>query len=128
MVELLADNPAGRGQTGEEAGQLLYQLDRDAEAALTFQAPAEALREAGGSRVPRRRLMALNYADEVEKAEKLIAMVTRRYAELPAGVAEEPGVRREHWIFAFEPAYMFLRRGGLPKRWPVWLARPNGYA
>ncbi|WP_229076514.1 tetratricopeptide repeat protein [Actinoplanes sp. DH11] len=115
LIERLADNPAGRGQVGEQAGGLLYDLDRDREAALTFQAAAQSLREAGDLagelRVLRRRLMALNYADEVPAAEELIGAVTERYASLPEELAAEPGVRWGRSIFAFEVGNMLMRRG-----------------
>ncbi|MEU8239253.1 tetratricopeptide repeat protein [Actinoplanes missouriensis] len=114
LIERLADNPAGRGQIAERAGQLLYDMDRDSEAALTFQAAAEALRESGDLvgelRLLRRRLMALNYADEVPAAEELIALVARRYADLPAGPAAEPEVNWERAIFAFETGNLLMRR------------------
>ncbi|MEU4557281.1 tetratricopeptide repeat protein [Actinoplanes sp. NPDC023936] len=114
LIERLADNPAGRGQIGERAGQLLYDMDRDSEAALTFQASAEALRESGDLpgelRLLRRRLMALNYADEVPAAEELIGLVAQRYAELPAELAAEPGIIWDRAIFAFETGNLLMRR------------------
>jgi cellulose synthase operon protein C len=126
LIEVLADNPAGRGQIGEDAGDVLYRLDRDAEAALTFRAAAEALREAGDPvgelRVLRRRLAALNYADEVEEAEELIGLVTRRYEELPAELAEQPGVQWGRGIFAFEVGNLLMRRG----RWAEALPHLEG--
>ncbi|SDT73547.1 tetratricopeptide repeat protein [Actinoplanes derwentensis] len=115
LIESLADVPAGRGKVGEQAGQLLYDLDRDSEAALTFRAAAESLYEAGELvaelRVLRRRLMALNYADEVPEAEEVIQLAMRRFEELPAEVAEQPGVRWSRSIFAFEIGNLYLRRG-----------------
>lgn len=115
LIEVLGDNPAGRGQLGEDAGEVLYRLDRDAEAALTFRAAAEALREAGDPvgelRVLRRRLAALNYADEVDEAEEMIGLVTRRYEELPAELAEQPGVQWGRAMFAFEIGNLLMRRG-----------------
>ncbi|AEV81041.1 hypothetical protein ACWT_0027 [Actinoplanes sp. SE50] len=126
LIEVLADNPAGRGQLGEDAGMVLYKLDRDAEAALTFRAAAEALREAGDPagelRVLRRRLMALNYADQVDEAEELIGLVTRRYEELPAELAEQPGVQWGRAIFAFEVGNLLMRRG----RWAEALPHLDG--
>lgn len=115
LIELLADNPAGRGQIGEQAGQVLYDLDRDSEAALTFRAAGEALREAGDLvselRLLRRRVMALNYADEMPEAEEVIRLAAQRYAELPAELAAEPGVRWGQSIFAFEVGNLLMRRG-----------------
>ncbi|WP_436525050.1 tetratricopeptide repeat protein [Actinoplanes sp. HUAS TT8] len=126
LIEVLADNPAGRGQIGEDAGGVLYKLDRDAEAALTFQAAAESLREAGDPvgelRVLRRRLQALNYADQVEEAEELIGVVTRRYEELPAELAEQPGVQWGRGMLAFEIGNLLMRRG----RWAEALPHLEG--
>ncbi|WP_430779637.1 tetratricopeptide repeat protein [Actinoplanes sp. G11-F43] len=114
LIEGLADNPAGRGQVGEQAGQLLYDLDRDAEAALTFRAAAESLHEsgdlAGELRVLRRRLMALNYADDMPQAEEVIRLGLGRFEELPDDLAEQPGVRWSRSIFAFEIGNLYLRR------------------
>ncbi|MEV6303716.1 tetratricopeptide repeat protein [Actinoplanes sp. NPDC051861] len=113
LIERLADNPAGRGQIGEEAGALLYDLDRDSEAALTFRAAGEALRESGDPvgelRLLRRRLMAHHYADEVEEAEEVIRLAAERYAELPDDLAEQPGVRWGRSIFAFEVGNLLMR-------------------
>lgn len=115
LIERLADNPAGRGQIGEEAGQLLYSLDRDSEAALTFRAAAEALHTAGDLagelRLLRRRLMAHNFADEVAEAEEVIELAAQRYAELPEQLAAEPGVRWGRSILAFEIGNLLMRRG-----------------
>jgi tetratricopeptide (TPR) repeat protein len=115
LIVRLADNPAGRGQVGEQAGQLLYDVDRDSEAALTFRAAAESLHEAGDLvselRVLRRRLMALNYADDVAEAEAVIQLVAARYDELPAELATQPGVLWGRSIFAFEVGNLLMRRG-----------------
>jgi tetratricopeptide (TPR) repeat protein len=115
LIENLADNPAGRGQVAELAGQLLYDMDRDSEAALTFRASAEALHAAGDPaaelRVLRRRLMALNYADEVVEAEEVIELAARRYSELPADLAAEPTVIWDRAVFAFEIGNLLMRRG-----------------
>ncbi|MFC7528963.1 tetratricopeptide repeat protein [Actinoplanes sp. GCM10030250] len=114
LIERLADNPAGRGQIGEQAGGLLYDLDRDSEAALTFRAAGEALRESGDfigeMRLLRRRLMAHNYADEMPEAEEVIRLAAERYADIPAELAEERAVRWGQSIFAFEAGGLLMRR------------------
>jgi tetratricopeptide (TPR) repeat protein len=129
LIEQLAGNPAGRGQVGEQAGQLLYDLDRDSEAALTFRAAAESLREAGDLvgelRVLRRRLMALNYADEVPEAEEVIALAARRYAELPGELAAEPGVIWGRSVFAFESGNLLMRRGRYVEALPHLYGAPE---
>lgn len=129
LIEKLAGNPAGRGQVGEQAGSLLYDVDRDSEAALTFRAAAESLREAGDLvgelRVLRRRLMALNYADEVPEAEEVIALATRRYAELPAELAGEAGVIWGRSVFAFEVGNLLMRRGRYAEALPHLYGAPE---
>ncbi|MEU8655970.1 tetratricopeptide repeat protein [Actinoplanes philippinensis] len=129
LIEKLEGNPAGRGQVGEQAGQLLYDVDRDSEAALTFRAAAESLREAGDLvgelRLLRRRLMALNYADEVPEAEEVVELATRRYAELPAELAAEPGVIWGRSVFAFEVGNLLMRRGRYAEALPHLYGAPE---
>ncbi|XVV12809.1 tetratricopeptide repeat protein [Actinoplanes sp. CA-131856] len=115
LIESLAGNPAGRGQVGEQAGALLYDLDRDGEAAQVFEAAAEALHEAGDLigelRLLRRRVSALHYADdaptglaEADRAEKL-------YAELPPELAAEPNAIWQRSMVAREAAGLLMARG-----------------
>jgi tetratricopeptide (TPR) repeat protein len=129
LIEKLEGNPAGRGQVGEQAGQLLYDVDRDSEAALTFRAAAESLREAGDLvgelRLLRRRLMALNYADEVPEAEEVIELAARRYAELPDELASEPGVIWGRSVFAFEVGNVLMRRGRYAEALPHLYGAPE---
>ncbi|MEV4278712.1 tetratricopeptide repeat protein [Actinoplanes xinjiangensis] len=129
LIEQLDGNPAGRGQVGEQAGQLLYDVDRDSEAALTFRAAAEALRDAGDLvgelRVLRKRLMALNYADQVPEAEEVIELAARRYAELPAESAAEPGVIWGRSVFAFEVGNLLMRRGRYAEALPHLYGAPE---
>jgi tetratricopeptide (TPR) repeat protein len=129
LIEELTDNPAGRGQIAEQAGQLLYDMDRDSEAALTFRAAAEALREAGDPagelRVLRRRLMALNYADEVPAAEEVVALAAQRFAELPAELAGEPSVIWDRAVFGFEIGNLLMRRGRYAEAVPHLYGAPE---
>jgi tetratricopeptide (TPR) repeat protein len=129
LIEQLEGNPAGRGQVGEQAGQLLYDVDRDSEAALTFRAAAESLREAGDLvgelRLLRKRLMALNFADEVPEAEQLIELAGQRYAELPPEIAAEPGVIWGRSVFAFETGNLLMRRGRYAEALPHLYGAPE---
>ncbi|MFF5084761.1 tetratricopeptide repeat protein [Actinoplanes sp. NPDC000266] len=115
LIESLSGNPAGRGQVGEQAGALLYDLDRDGEAAQVLEAAAGALHEAGDLigelRVLRRRVSALHYADdaptglaEADRAEKL-------YAELPPELAAEPNAIWQRSMVAREAAGLLMARG-----------------
>ena len=114
LIERLADNPAGRGQIGEEAGGLLYDMDSDAEAALAFRAAAADLREAGDLvgelRVLRRQISALHYADDVEQAEEVLRLADERFAALPAELAGEPNAIWQHEMTAFEAGRLLIVR------------------
>jgi tetratricopeptide (TPR) repeat protein len=129
LIEKLADNPAGRGQIGEQAGLLLYDMDRDSEAALTFLASAEALRAAGDPegelRLLHRRLMALNFADEVPAAEELVGVFAERCAELPAELAAEPQVIWRRLMFGYEVANLLVRRDRFTEAMPHLRGAPE---
>lgn len=111
LIDRLAGNPDGRGQVGEEAAGLLYDMDRDAEAADAFRAAAEAYREAGDPlgelRALRRRIAALHYADDPEAAEETFRLAGERFAALPA---KEPGLIWEHGVSRFELARAWMAR------------------
>ena len=106
LIERLTDNPAGRGQIGAELGGLLYDLDRDAEAAQAFRAAAADLHEAGDLvgelRLLRRLVSALHYADEVDQAEEAVRLAAERFAALPPEVAAEPEAIWQQGMTAFE--------------------------
>jgi tetratricopeptide (TPR) repeat protein len=111
----MADNPLGRGQVGEEAGDLLFQADRDAEAADLLEAAAADWRLAGDLvgelRVLRRRIAALHFADRVEQAEVALRLAGERWAELPAERAAEPEAIWQHGMTAFEAGRLLMSRG-----------------
>ena len=114
LIERLAGNPAGRGQVGEAAGGLLYDLDRDAEAAQTFAAAAADLREAGDPvgvlRLLSRRLAALHYADDVPAALETIEEGSRFAAGLPPELTQEPATVWQTAVLARESARLLLAR------------------
>ena len=115
LIERLADNPAGRGQIAEEAADLLYKIDRDAEAAETFRAAAEAMHEAGDLvdelRVLRRRIAALHFADEPEAAAETWRLAGERFAALPPELAAEPNAIWQNGMTAWEWARVLMTRG-----------------
>jgi len=115
LLERLAGNPAGLGQIGEQTGQLLFDLDRDAEAAEAFRVAADHLRQAddlvGELRLLRRRLIALHYADEVVQAEDTIRTAADRYAAMPDDLATQPPAIWGRVMFGFEAARMLMSRG-----------------
>nr|WP_221380920.1 tetratricopeptide repeat protein [Actinoplanes polyasparticus] len=115
LVERLADNPAGRGQIAEEAAGLLFDLDRDAEAADTFRAAASALHEAGDLigelRALRRGVAALHFSDQPERGEEALRLIAERFDTLPAELAAEPNAIFQRSMTAFEAGNLFMSRG-----------------
>ena len=129
LVERLADNPAGRGQIRENAGDLLFRLDRDAEAAEWFGAGAEDLRVAGDPvgelRLLRRRLMALHWADDVAAAEETFRLAERKHAGLPEPVSADPGAVWEQAMLGFEMGRLLLARGRAAEAVPYVTGKPE---
>jgi tetratricopeptide (TPR) repeat protein len=115
LIERLTDNPQGRAQMGEEAGALLFDLDRDAAAAEAFGAAATCLHDAGDLvaelRLLRRRVAALHFADEVEAAEEAIRLAGERWGELPAELAAEPEAIWHHGMTMWEAGRVLMSRG-----------------
>ena len=115
LIERMPDNPIGRGQIGEEAADLLFDVDRDAEAAELFAAAETDRREAGDLvgelRVVRRRIAALHFADRPAEAEEAIGLAARRWAELPPELAAVPEAIWQHGMTAFEAARVLMSRG-----------------
>ena len=114
LIPRLADNPAGRGQIAELAGGLLFDMDRDAEAAGSFREAVDALGEAGDPigqlRAVRRMLGAQHYADDVAGAEATIQLSDELWAELPAELAAEPNAIWQRTMTGFEAARLLMTR------------------
>ena len=114
LIPKLADNPAGRGQIAELAGGLLFDMDRDAEAAEAFRSAAEALHEAGDPigrlRAVRRMLGAQHYADDVAGAEATIQLADDLWDDLPAELAAEPNAVWQRAMTGFEAARLLMTR------------------
>jgi hypothetical protein len=129
LIEQLADNPAGRGQVGEEAAGLLYDMDHDAEAAEAFQAAAEALHEAGDLvgelRTLRRRLAALHFADEPEAAAETFRLAGERFAALSGELAAEPNAIWQNGLTAYEQARILMSRDRFAEAVPVLRGVPS---
>jgi tetratricopeptide (TPR) repeat protein len=114
LIGRLEDNPAGRGQIAEQAADLLYEMDRDAEAAETFAAAAAALRESedliGELRALRRRIGALHYADEPDEAEQVVKLAAERFDELPPELAADANALYQRSLVGYEAANMLMAR------------------
>ena len=114
LVAGLGDNLAGRGQIRESLGDLLYKLDRDADAAERFGEAAADLHTVGDLtgevRLLRRRVMALHWADDVPAAEATIRLGEQRHAELPGDQAEQPQLIWERAMLGFEAGRLLNAR------------------
>jgi cellulose synthase operon protein C len=97
------DNLPGRGQMLEEAGQALYETDRDAQAAQSFAAAADAFRAAGLTfdelRARRWCAISLRWAEEPDRAVAALAE-----ADTLAGTltGEEPALIWERAMLAYD--------------------------
>jgi tetratricopeptide (TPR) repeat protein len=115
LIERLTDNPHGRAQMGEEAGAVLFDLDRDADAAEAFGAAATCLHDVGDLvaelRLLRRRVAALHFAGDVEAAEAAIRLAGERWAELPPELAAEPEAIWHHSMTMWEAGRVLMSRG-----------------
>lgn len=98
------DNLSGRAQVLEEAGDLLYNQDRDALAAQRFGAAAEAYQLAAHPvdelRARRREVAARHWAGEPDAALAALARADERAAALPTEAAEEPAAIWERAMLA----------------------------
>jgi tetratricopeptide (TPR) repeat protein len=114
LLERQEDNPHGRGQIAEEAADLLFHMDRDAEAAEAFAAAASALSEAddpiGELRALRRRIAALHYADEPDEAERVVKFAVERFDALPPELAGESNAIFQRSLVGYEAANMLMAR------------------
>ncbi|WP_250031924.1 tetratricopeptide repeat protein [Paractinoplanes maris] len=129
LIEHLAGNPAGRGQIAEEAAGLLFDLDRDAEAAETFRAAASALHEAddliGELRALRRGVAALHFADQPEQGEKALRIIAEKFGALPPELAVDPNAVFQWSMTAFEAGNLFMSRGRYAEALPHLRGAPE---
>jgi tetratricopeptide (TPR) repeat protein len=114
LVANLGDNLAGRGQIRESFGDLLYKLDRDAEAAERFGEAAGDLHTVGDLpgevRLLRRRVMALHWADDTPAAEETVRVAEQRHAELDPADAAQPQLIWERAMLGFEAGRLLNAR------------------
>jgi tetratricopeptide (TPR) repeat protein len=103
------DNAAARGQMHEEAAEILYRLDRDAEAAARFATAAETFRSCGLTldevRCHRMAALALRWSGEPDAALAMLAEADARAAGLPV---DEPPARWERAMLGYDGARVLL--------------------
>jgi tetratricopeptide (TPR) repeat protein len=132
LLEQLADNLDGfdnlpaRGQMLEEAAQVLYEIDRDAQAAQRFIQAAEAYRAAGlpldELRARRWRALALRWADDADGSIAALAEADTLAATV-AG-ADDPEVIWERAMLGYDGARVYIGAGRLDEA----MARIEGVA
>jgi tetratricopeptide (TPR) repeat protein len=107
------DNLPGRGQMLEEAGQILYEIDRDAQAAQSFGGAAEAYRAARQPldelRALRWRAVSLRWAGESDRSLAALAEADTLAGSL-AG-SEEPQVVWELAMLRYDAARVNIGAG-----------------
>ncbi|WP_155369279.1 hypothetical protein [Catellatospora vulcania] len=109
------DNAAGRARVLEQAGELLFDLDRDALAATRLGSAAAAYRMArlplDEMRARRRQAVAAMYADDPERARQAVELADAAVAELPPGLAKEPEAQYELAWLALDGARAMVGAG-----------------
>ncbi|MEV4413535.1 hypothetical protein [Catellatospora sp. NPDC049609] len=109
------DNAAVRARVLEQAGELLFDLDRDALAAHRLGSAAAAYRVArlplDELRARRRQAVAAMYAEEPEQARQAVELADAAAAALPPGLAGEPEVRYELAWLALDGARAMVAAG-----------------
>jgi cellulose synthase operon protein C len=122
------DNLAGRSQMHEEAGQILYRLDRDAVAARRFAAAADGYLDSGlildEVRARRWAALALRWAEEPDQAIVTLVTAEERAAGLPAN---DPSSTWERAMLAFDGARVFIGAGRLDEALARSVASGDGF-
>jgi tetratricopeptide (TPR) repeat protein len=122
------DNLPGRSQMHEEAGQVLYELDRDAAAAHRFAAAADGYRDAGlvldEVRARRWAALALRWAEEPDQAIVTLVTAEESAATLPT---DDPSSAWERAMLAFDGARVFVGAGRLDEAFDRSVASGDGF-
>jgi tetratricopeptide (TPR) repeat protein len=122
------DNLPGRSQMHEEAGQVLYRLDRDAAAARRFATAADGYREAGllrdEVRARRWAALALRWADEPDQAIVTLITAEEQAVGLPA---DDPSSTWERAMLAFDGARVFIGAGQFDEALGRAIASGDGF-
>jgi tetratricopeptide (TPR) repeat protein len=102
------DNLPARARMHEEAGDILYRLDRDAQAATRYAAAARAYGQAelrvDEVRAHRKRALALRWADRIDEALAALGEADALAARLPSDPARDPQAVWERAMLGYEGA------------------------
>ncbi|GAA1608945.1 hypothetical protein [Catellatospora bangladeshensis] len=109
------DNAAARARVLEQAGELLFDLDRDGLAAQRLGSAASVYRVArlplDELRARRRQAVSAMYAEEPEQARQAVELADAAAAALPPGLAVEPEARYELAWLALDGARAMVAAG-----------------
>ncbi|GAA2512130.1 hypothetical protein [Pilimelia columellifera] len=135
LLEVLAERLSGFDQLAdaarmrEEAGDLLYRVDRDAEAAARFGDAAAAFGAAedrlGVARALRRRAVSWHWAQQPQRAREALAEADRAAAALPVELADEPPVVWERAMLGYDAARVLVGAGDLAEALERLAAGPD---
>jgi tetratricopeptide (TPR) repeat protein len=123
------DNLPARGQMHEEAGDLLYRLDRDATAADRFRAAAEAFAAAGllmdELRARRRHALALRWSGDLRRALAALDEADAAAGALPADVARQPQAAWERAMLGYDATKILIGADRLEDALPRIVGVPH---
>jgi tetratricopeptide (TPR) repeat protein len=123
------DNLPARGQMHEEAGDLLYRLDRDATAADRFRAAAEAFAAAGllmdELRARRRHALALRWSGDLRRALTALHEADAAAGALPADVARQPQAAWERAMLGYDATKILIGADRLDDALPRIVGVPH---
>jgi tetratricopeptide (TPR) repeat protein len=123
------DNLPARGQMLEEAGDLLYRMDRDAQAAQRFLAAAEAFGAAGllldELRVRRRQALALRWSGDLTAALAALAEADAAASALPTDEAARPQAVWERAMLGYDATKILIGADRLDEALPRIVGVPH---
>lgn len=123
------DNLPARGQMLEEAGDLLYRLDRDTVAADRYLAAAETFASGGllldELRARRRHALALRWAGDLAAALGALTAADATAAGLPADVASQPQAAWERAMLGYDATKILIGADRLDEALPRIVGVPH---
>jgi tetratricopeptide (TPR) repeat protein len=126
-----AGNHSGLGQVQEFAADLLFRLDRDAQAAERFAAAADAYRSADEPldelRMLRRRVAALHWADDLPAGLDTVRFAVSRHIALAGRIGGQPPVVWERSSLDVQAADLLMSRGRYADALPYLTGTPERF-